>query len=207
MAVVVVYATAAANVITSLLMAKKIIKQPTVDEQRMLKAVTSAEESYVLVRGKKWKVEWVRNITLDHISRVMLEKNKSIGADIVGEEAEADAIREAYDKNPMKVGAEENKVACKCAALLSLNGYWGIRFLYWFVWRWYYYIKQYEMREFEEFFEECKKKVPVVNYLMSTISLTEMMDTKKQMNRAEVNRIRAAQLSAQREALTKTTQS
>lgn len=183
-------------------MAKKIINQPTVEEQRMLKDVTSSEASYVMVRGKRWKVGYMYNGTLDHVSRVLLKRNKK---NTKSTDNEADDYQKNYEKNPVGVGAEENKVVCKCAALLRLNGFWSIKMLYWLVWRWFYYVKQYDERDLGEFIEECKKKVPVVSYLTSITSLTAMMDTKKQMNRAEVNRIQAEQLSAQRAALEKNT--
>lgn len=170
-------------------MAKKILKQPTEDEQRMLKDVTNANTTTVLVRNKKWNVGWMRNGTLDHLSRIMLKANET-----------------EYEDNPVKSGAEENKVVCKCAAVLKLNGYWSIKFLYWIVWRWFYYFKQYSEDDLGEFIAECKKKVPVMSYLMCTTLLTAMMDTKKQMNRQEVNRIQAEQLSAQRAALAKNTE-
>lgn len=183
-------------------MAKKIIKQPTVEEQQMLKGVTSADVSLVEVRGKAWKAEWIKNGTLDYVSRVMLGSTAGKAAGTV---ADADAYGSAYEKDPVNVGAEENKVACKCAALLRLNGYWSIKMWYWLVWRWFYYVKQYTNDELYPYLEECKKKVPVMSYLMCTTLLTAMMDTKKQMNRAEVNRIQAEQLSAQRAALEKNT--
>lgn len=231
-------------------MAKKIIKQPTADEQRMLKEVTSAEASYVMVRGKRWKVEWMRNGTLDYVSRVLLRRSRMLekvasrfnrdgidgaatekmgaatdkmgtangkmgaatgkmGADadeMAAATREADAYEKAYSYDPVKIGGEENKVVCKCAALMRLNGYWAIKLLYWFVWRWFYYVKQYSEGDLGEYIAECKKKVPVMDYLMCTTLLTAMMDTKKQMNRAEVNRIQVEQLSAQRAALAKNTQ-
>ena len=184
-------------------MAKKIVKQPTTEEQRMLKEVTSEEVSYVNVRGKRWKVGWIKNGTLDHVSRILLERN----AKVSGNENETDAYTKEYEKDPVRVGGRENKVACKCAALLKLNGYWSIKFLYWILWRWYYYVKQYSDTELFEFVEECKKKLPVMDYLMCTTLLTAMMDTKKQMNRAEVSRFQAEQLSAQRAVLEKSTPS
>lgn len=208
-------------------MAKKILRQPTAEEQRMLKDVTTAEVSFVTVRGKQWKVEWMRNITLDYVSRVMLRRSRKVeaaaraavepaanavgtGADDVEMKAavrEATDFERAYADDPVRVGAEENKVVCKCAALMKLNGYWSIRLLYWLVWRWFYYVKQYNESDLGEFIAECKKKVPVMDYLMCTTLLTAMMDTKKQMNRAEVNRIQVEQLSAQRAALAKNTPS
>lgn len=168
-------------------MAKKI-EQPSVEEQRMLKEVTAAEPGEVIVRGKKWRVDWTRNEALDKVSQILLESNKY-----------------DYDKEPVKSGAEENKVVCKCAAVLRLNTLWKIKLLYWFVWRWFYYVKNYNEVDLCDYIEESKKKVPVLSYLKSITLLTAMMDTRKQMNRAEVNRIQAEQLSAQRAALEKTT--
>ena len=197
----------------------------------MLKDVTAAETSFVMVRGKRWKVEWMRNGTLDYVSRVMLNRERTLeevalrhaskgvtaaggalpvvndgkGDEMVAASAETSAYELAYAADPVRVGGYENKVVCKCAALMRLNGYWGIKLLYWWLWRWYYYVKQYNESELGEFIAECKKKVPVMDYLMCTTLLTAMMDTKKQMNRAEVNRIQVEQLSAQRAALGKST--
>lgn len=171
-------------------MATRTKEQPSEELQRAYKAVQKAKHSTVEVRGKQWKVRPPHLGVMDRISELVLEENI-----------------EEYAKNPRKYGAKENKLFCKCAALFRLNGLFKIMLFYWLVWRWYYYIKEYEVNELLEYFTECKKKAPVQEYLMATILLTEMKDTKMQMTRKEVNRIQAEHLMAQRSTSAKTTPS
>lgn len=173
---------------TSKTMAKKIPQQPTEEQQRELKDIVSEKASYVYVRGKRWKVKPPRLGNFDLISREMLEKNDT-----------------EYKNDPVKSGEKENKVICKCVAYLRLNTRFKIMLLHWIVWRWMYYIKEYEPQELVEYIEECKKKAPVEQYLIATILLTEMMDTKMQMSRTEVNRIQAEHLMAQHSTAERTT--
>lgn len=146
---------------------KKTISQPTLDEQKKLNDLLEQKCTYKTVRGKEWKSAPLKNGTLRKMSDIMLNEE------------------------------EEDKVNSKCCAAFLLNGYWSIKFFYWIVWRWIYYIKQYTNAELLPYIEECKKKMGVEEYFLSTILLIGMNDTTKSMTRKEVQAIQAEQLSAQ----------
>lgn len=92
---------------------------------------------------------------------------------------------------------DEDKIVCKATALLRLNSWWKIKFFYWLLWRWYFYIREYNEAELIPYIEECKKKLPVEGYYGAIILLTAMKTTKMQMTRAEVEHFQAEQLSVQ----------
>lgn len=137
-----------------------MIKRPTAEDERELNRVVSNEATEVMVRGKTYKVRYMHNKTLMKMTEVMLSKG------------------------------DESKVTSKCAALIVLNGMFKITFFYWFLWRWFYYVRQYYDAELEPIISEGKKKVPAESYLINTILLTGMKDTVMAMTREEAERFR-----------------
>lgn len=140
----------------------KKISEPTQGDEKLLDDIVENSVDYVEVRGKRWAVRWVRNRARRKVTDILLKED------------------------------DEDKVVCKCAAALRLNGYFKITFLYWALWRWYYYIRQYGEGELLPFISLCKKKVPAEEYLIAIMLLTGMKDTVMNMTRAEAERIRAA---------------
>lgn len=146
----------------------KVLSEPTQEEEKLFSDIQDEKPSYVLVRGNKWKCGWLKHGTERKISSVMADET-----------------------------IDEDKVICKCAALILLNGLWSIKFFYPILWRWFYYIKQYREDELLPFIIEGKKKVIVDQYLLATMSLTAMRDTIMSKTRKEVNRFQAELLSEQ----------
>jgi hypothetical protein len=104
----------------------------------------------------------------------------------------------------IKKEKDDTKVSAKCVACIILRRYWKIRLLYWLVWRWIYYIREYREDELFPLINAAKKKVPVEAYLMNTIFLTGMRDTAMSMTREEVSHIRQEQPGAAAEPSEKT---
>lgn len=146
----------------------KKITQPTEEDEKLLDAIAENSKDYVEVRGRKWGVRWVRNRAKRKVTHIMLTEK------------------------------DEDKVVYKCAAALRLNGYFKITFLYWFLWRWYYYVRQYSEGELVPFLNLCKKKVPVEGYLIATMLLTGIKDSAMNMTREEAGRILRARSGEQR---------
>ena len=147
-------------------MAKKI-NEPTSEDERLLNSVVEDSVDYVMVRGGKWGVKWVRNRAKRKVTDIMLTEK------------------------------DEDKVVYKCTAALRLNGYFKILFFYWFLWRWYYYVMQYREGELIPFISMCKKKIPVEDYLIATMLLTGIKDSAMNMTREEVGRILRARSTDQ----------
>lgn len=141
---------------------EKIIKEATKEDEQLQMSVRKNYADPVEVRGSVYKVRWMHPSTTEWITELMLK-----------------------DGN-------DNKVLCQSAALIVLNGFWKCHLFYWIVWRWFYYVRQYNADELMPLFEMAQKKTQqrvMTAYLNATIYLTGLKDTKKQMTKAEAERI------------------
>lgn len=138
----------------------KAPSQPTLDTERELEKVVDNDKEYIEIRGRKFGFRDLTGHGRHRISRVMLAE-----------------------------GGDEFAVSCKILAAAKLNGYFAIKFLWWIVWRWYYYVRQYTDAELMEAVNLIKKKVAAEDYWMITMLLIGMRETMMQMNRAEVSAI------------------
>ena len=86
----------------------------------------------------------------------------------------------------MKDG-DDDKISCKAAAVIVLNDFWKIKFLYWLKWRWFYYVRQYTDNQLLPLIMEGKKKVPLEAFLRTTMLVIEMRDTIMTMKKEEVH--------------------
>lgn len=108
--------------------------------------------------NKSYKIGYMHNKTIRKISHIMTATNPT----------------------------NDDKVSCKAAAAIILNGMFKITFLYWFLWRWFYYVKQYDEKQMTPIFEMGKKKVQQESYYLNTILLIGMKDTIMTMKKKEV---------------------
>lgn len=137
----------------------RIKEQVTEEQERRLNDIAKNSVSRVEVRGKKFNVRWLHNATIRKLTDIML--------------AEGD----------------ESKVSCKCAAAIALNGWFKIKFVWWLVWRWFYYVREYYDEELYPLIEEGKKKLPAEQYYVNTILLIGMRDTMMNLTRKETKAI------------------
>ena len=139
-------------------MAERKIKEATIDDERLQMSVRLNEPDPVKVRNKTYKVRWLHPFTNERITRIMLR-----------------------DGN-------DNKALSQCAALIILGGFWKTKMRYWFLWRWFYYVRQYTSAELTPLFEMAQKKTvqeETMAYLNAMILLTALKDTIKQRTKAE----------------------
>ena len=140
----------------------KIIQEATLDDERQLKAVTHNQSDSVKVRNKEFKVKWMHPATIDWLTSLMLK-----------------------DGN-------DSKILSQCAALIVLNGFWKCHLFYWAVWRWFYYVRQYNAEELMPLFAMAQKKTQqqvMTAYLSCTTLLTALKDTRKMMTKEEAEHI------------------
>ena len=147
-------------------MSKRPVAQPTLTDERELLRVMAAESDSVTIRGKEFRLRPLTGHARIKLTAILTSKK-----------------------------GKEEAVTCKCLAAARLNSYFRIKFLYRLLWRWYYYIRQYNEDELEEAISLIKKKVPADSYFRNTISLTEIRATMMQMNREEVHRTLREHLS------------
>lgn len=148
-------------------MAKTITTQPTAKDEKLLRSVVNNEKSTIVVRNKKFKVGSLYNDTIDFISDIL--------------------VKNGDDE------AKDRATRCKAVAAMALNGYFSLRLWHWFLWRWYYYVRQYRDEELQPLITEFSKKVSAMwaSYCINTISLTDARNTKMQMTREEAEHFRA----------------
>ena len=162
------------------------IEQPSFDAQQIYLSLINndAEEVEILRTNKKYKIRWLKNGQLDKLTRLLLHKKSVDEQKTTGSEV-YDAI------------LEDTKLACKAAAIIVLDGYWKLKFRYWYLWRWFYYVRQYDNIQLHKILEVGKKKVPLNQFYATIMSLTEAKDSLMRMRAKEVEAILHAQSMAQ----------
>lgn len=132
--------------------------QPTLEDERELEAVVDSKKEYASIRGRRVGFRDLNRWGLHKISKVMLMK-----------------------------GGDELTVNCKCVAAARLNSYFKIKFFWWFLWRWYAYIRNYTDLELAEAVNLIKKKaeIALAIYSLNTTLMIGMRETIMKMNREE----------------------
>ena len=169
-----------------------VINQPSLDSQKNYVSLRDNDATIVSVYGtkKKYKIRWLKNGQIDKLSRLLIRKG-----DTDDKDKEQDS--------PLDAVINDSRLACKAAAIYILDGYWKLKFRYWFLWRWFYYIRQYDNVQLQPILEEGKKKVPLTQFLLTTMSLTGVRDTLMSMRTEEAERILQELASAQRQEMEK----
>lgn len=164
-----------------------VVNQPDEEAQILYMSMVNndAEEVTILRTKKKYKIRWLKNGQLEKLTRLLLHK-KTIDEDETTGSGVMDAI------------LEDAKLACKASAIIILDGYWKLKFNYWWLWRYFYYIKQYDNIQLEPLLLVGKKKVPQIQFLRSIMLLTEAKDSLMRMRAKEVEATLQEQSMVQR---------
>lgn len=155
------------------------LKQVAEEQQRQFASMVDDKptEVRVLRTKKKYLIRWLKNGAVAKLSRLLIHADKKTDND------------DGKEGNVMETIVSDSKLACKAAAIIILNGIWSIRFKYWFLWRWFYYVKQYDGVQLQPILDVGKKKVPLIQFLGTTTLLIGVKDTLMQMRTKEVERI------------------
>lgn len=140
-------------------MPKRPIPKPTAKDENQLLDIWDNAPDIILIRERKFAFRWLNGHARLKITNILNRKSR-----------------------------RDDAATHKCVAAAVLNGYFRIKFLYWFLWRWYFYVRQYGEEELEEAVKTIKKKVPDNQYFRNIISLTAIRTTIMQMNSQEVRR-------------------
>ena len=144
-------------------MATKKIEQPNVELQEVLDDILNETPTEYTFRGKKKMLGWLHKGTTRKFTHIELK-----------------------EKN-------EWKKRIKQCAVVQLNNVWKIRFFYWILWRYYYYIIDLDVWEVLGVLNVAKKKIQSTAFQLTTILATAMTDAMMTMTKAEVERIQAEQ--------------
>lgn len=166
-----------------------IIEQPSLESQRTYVSIRDNDATVVSILGtnKKYKIRWLKNGQIDRLSRLLIRKGDTDNED-------------GTNDSPLDAILDDSKLACKAAAIYILDGYWKLRFRYWYLWRWFYYIRQYDNVQLQAILDEGKKKLPLTQFLMSTMSLTGAKATLMNMRTEEAEHILQELASEQQQA-------
>ena len=161
------------------------IRQPSASQQRTYQSLRDNDATLVRIRKKKYKIRWLKAGQMAKLGRLLMCKKRfdvPTAGDVEGtEEVKAGDILGKF--------LFDQKLACKAAAIFILDGFWKLKLRYWFLWRWFYYIRQYDCQDLEQLIAEGKKKVPVEQFLSVTMYLIGAKDTLMMMRTEEAERI------------------
>lgn len=149
-------------------MANEKIEQPSVDLQQILSELMDQKPSVVEVCGKKHSITWLKKGTVRKFTGIMTS-----------------------EKDPWKRSIK----ACACVLLnhrLGLRTWFNLHFVYWFYWRWLYYVRDMDQVEVIGVLDASKKKIQSDALVLATIYQTGMMDTMMMMAQHELGRAEPA---------------
>ena len=149
-------------------MATKKIEQPSIELQEVLDDILNETPTEYTFRGKKRMLGWLHKGTTRKFTHIELK-----------------------EKN-------EWKKRIKQCAVVQLNNVWKIRFFYWLLWRYYYYIIDLDVWEVLGVLNVAKKKIQSAAFQLTTILATAMTDAMMTMTKAEAEHIQAEQAGEER---------
>lgn len=129
------------------------------------------------------KVSGMKPYTLRRLTALWLEREDMETAPKDSEEAARSLCREPY-------------FAAKEAALIVLNGYWRIRLLWPFLWRWWALWRGWTEEQYAPVIAAGKKKVPLMAHWTNMAFSVDMRTDWMSMTTREAERYRAELLSA-----------
>lgn len=113
--------------------------------------------------------------------------------------------RAGYDADdPLSAIVNDDKLACKVAAAIVIRGFFTMRLKWWLLWRWFYYVRQYDVMQLNELLSEGVSALPYSETLNTYSMLSATREMLLHMTFAEAQRLLdASPLSKQVEQLEK----
>ena len=84
---------------------------------------------------------------------------------------------------------QDLRIACKAAVIYLLPGFWKRKLTYWLMWRWFYYIKQYDCIQLQPIISTGYGSTPYVDFLRTVSVLSNQKTTLMQMTREEGEKV------------------
>lgn len=170
-------------------MKEKAITPPSPEAEKELHDIVHNVKTEVKVRDTTFRVGGIYNDTLDKITSILIDADAAEREESRSEEKMSQSEKEHLERIRF---VRERKVTAKCAAAIVLNGFFRIRLLWWLVWRWFFYVRQYTDEEFAPLIVELKKKADSERtaFLVNTTFLIDVRTTTMTMTRKEASRIR-----------------
>lgn len=168
------------------------VTQPSMDDQLAYLSLrdNDATEVFILGTKKRYLVRWLKNCQIVKLSRLLLRKGRVERPEANASVTTASRSATGSDSDDvLRAVVEDSKLACKAAAVILLDGFWSLHLRYWLLWRWFYYVKQYDDIQMKPIIDVGKKKVPRMEFLSVITSLTVLRDTLITMRTEEAEAI------------------
>lgn len=83
----------------------------------------------------------------------------------------------------------DGKLACKAAAIYVTPGFFTLKLKYWFLWRWFYYIRQYDNSQLQPILSAGVGSTPYIDFLKTMSILSNQKTTQMRMRAKEAEAI------------------
>lgn len=98
--------------------------------------------------------------------------------------------RADYDADdPLAAINRDSKLACKVAAAVVLHGFFTMKMKWWYLWRWFYYVRQYDVEQLNELLSEGIAALPYEETMNAYSILSATRETLKHMTFAEAQKL------------------
>ena len=168
------------------------MKQPDNEQEKALLDINSETKSLVHIpyTNKSYRVGYMKPYCSEKITKLIVESEASVP------KSEVDS---------MKLMSERSKLLSKASAYIILNNFFKINLFYPFLWRYFYFIKEYTYDQLFFILVEAKKKIQLEGFSLSMAFLHLMKETKMTMTTKEAKAYHQELLSAQEQASAKNT--
>lgn len=133
--------------------------------------VTKDGVEYIVVKiprtNKKYLIRPLKNTQLEDMAKLLIPSKENV----------ADAV------------IEDTKIASKAAAIYLTPGYWKRKLTYWFLWRWFYYIKQYDLDQLQPILSVGFNNTNYIDFLKVMSILVNQKTTQMRMTRQEAEKV------------------
>ena len=169
------------------------MKQPSRRARREYREDAYDIPSVVAIMGTRRtvKVRGIKPYTLERLTELWGERDMSVPKD---------------GPDTLKGMCVDPYFSIKCACLIVLNSYFGIRFLYPLMWRVWAFVRNYGEDQVADIIAEGKKKLPLAAFWSNSAFSTDMRQDWMKMTAKEAETFQAEQISAAKLLSSKNTQ-
>ena len=83
----------------------------------------------------------------------------------------------------------DGKLACKAAAIYVTPGFFRLKLKYWWLWRWFYYIRQYDYSQLQPILLTGNRSTPWIDFLKTVSILSNQKTTQMRMTAKEAEAV------------------
>lgn len=149
-------------------------KEEINDDVQIAQEEQSDGSDYVEVQiprtNKKYRIGKLKNNQLDALARLLM---KNDGKDI----SKMDEI------------LGDGKLACKAAAIYVTPGFFRLKLRYWYLWRWFYYVRQYDNTQLQPILSAGVGSTPYLDFLKTMAILSNQKTTQMRMTVKEAEAV------------------